>query len=244
MSSGLSSLYKILKDANRQKIIRTLNDEGSVSYTELLEGSETGSTGLLNYHLKVLGDLITKNETGQYSLTERGKIASSVLLNFPAEANYAQKRKAQKIFWTLAALSQGIILSSIVIYYFLGVVDITRLTQAIIGFVLGIFLSIFGYRMMVTTPAPGSDKLKRRMQIAYPLGGALVGFAVAFFIMPLFLAIAFRPLLRFYMSDLNFLLALTIPPIIGSYWGYWVGKRNGFNKPKRMVWIDEKTGFA
>jgi len=26
-------------------------------------------------------------------------------------------------------------------------------------------------------------------------------------------------------------------------WGYWVGKRNGFNQPKWIVWLNEKTGF-
>jgi hypothetical protein len=51
MDSGLSSLYKILKDENRQGIIKLLREKGSQNYTELLEASEIGSTGLLNYHL-------------------------------------------------------------------------------------------------------------------------------------------------------------------------------------------------
>lgn len=97
MSNRLASLYKILKDEKRQKIIVLLNEKGSVGYTELLDASETGSTGLLNYHLKVLGDLITKNEKGEYLLTDKGKLASSVLLNFPAEGNPAQKRRAQDV---------------------------------------------------------------------------------------------------------------------------------------------------
>jgi DNA-binding transcriptional ArsR family regulator len=59
MSSGLASLHKILKDETRRKIILLLNGKGSLGYTELLDNSEAGSTGLLNYHLKVLGDLDT-----------------------------------------------------------------------------------------------------------------------------------------------------------------------------------------
>jgi hypothetical protein len=244
MSSGLASLYKILKDESRQNIIRLLNEKGNVSYTELLDATETGSTGLLNYHLKVLGDLITKNEAGQYLLTDKGQIALSVLLNFPAEANLAQKRKSQKIFWTILALGQVIILASITIYYFLGVVDIARLTEVSISFVMGIFLAIFGYRMMVTAPAPGSDKMKERMRKAYPLGGAWLGFAIAFFVVGIALAMFARPLLRYFWSNEYFVFVFVVAPALGAIWGYWVGKRNGFNKPKWMVWMDEKTGFA
>lgn len=81
MSSGLTSLHKILKDDTRQKIILLLNEKGSLGYTELLDATESSSTGLLNYHLKVLGDLLTltKNEAGQYLLSEKGKLAFRLL---------------------------------------------------------------------------------------------------------------------------------------------------------------------
>ena len=73
MSFGLASLYKILKDENRQQIIKLLHERGSVSYTELLEASDIGSTGLLNYHLKVLGELITKTKLVNIFLLIREK---------------------------------------------------------------------------------------------------------------------------------------------------------------------------
>ncbi|MCL5876836.1 MAG: hypothetical protein M1540_03385 [Candidatus Bathyarchaeota archaeon] len=116
MNAGFS-LYKILKDANRQKIITILQERGSASYTELLEASETGSTGLMNCHLKALGDLIEKNDSGQYVLTDKGKVAYSVLYNFPAEADVAHKRKAQKIYWSLLAVGQIVILASFVLFF-------------------------------------------------------------------------------------------------------------------------------
>ena len=77
--SGLTSLHKVLKDETRQKIITLLNEKGSLGYTELMDATEIGSTGLLNYHLKVLSSLIAKNESGQYLLTEKGKLASRLL---------------------------------------------------------------------------------------------------------------------------------------------------------------------
>jgi hypothetical protein len=109
---------------------------------------------------------------------------------------------------------------------------------------MGMFLAFFGYRMQMTMPAPGSDKMKEHMRKAYPLGGAWLGFALAFFVVGIFLAMFARPLLRYFWSEGYFVFMLIIAPGLGAVWGYWVGKRNGFNKPKWMVWIDEKTGFA
>jgi hypothetical protein len=37
----------------------------------------------MNYHLKVLGDLLQKNEEGRYLLSEKGRLASRLLLEFP-----------------------------------------------------------------------------------------------------------------------------------------------------------------
>jgi hypothetical protein len=87
MGSGIASLHKILKDETRQKIVSLLNEKGSLSYTALMDATKTSSTGQLNYHLKVLGYLITKNNAGQYLLTEKGKLASKLLLEFPEDEN-------------------------------------------------------------------------------------------------------------------------------------------------------------
>lgn len=58
MSSGLESLHKVLKDEKRRKIITLLNEK-EASYTELMNMLEIiSSTGKLNYHLKVLNELI------------------------------------------------------------------------------------------------------------------------------------------------------------------------------------------
>jgi hypothetical protein len=246
MSSGLSSLYKILKDENRQQIIKLLSEKSSQSYTELLEASETGSTGLLNYHLKVLGDLVEKDEAGRYLLTEKGKVASSVLLNFPTDA--AQKKRAQKIFWSILALGQIVTLVSFLILYYLEIIDSSRLLQVTISVSTGLSLSYFGYKMLLTTPSPDSDQMKKRMKIAYPLGGAWIAFAIsflAFFGGGLLFGIFAHPLLR--LSWVQFVivfLMVVIAPVIGAIWGNWVGKRNNYNQPRWIVWLNKKSGFA
>jgi len=72
MSLGIDSLHKILKDETRRQIILLLMQKGSLSYSDLMEPLGFSSTGTLNYHLKVLGDLLTKNDSGKYVLSEKG----------------------------------------------------------------------------------------------------------------------------------------------------------------------------
>lgn len=86
MSVDLSRLHGVLKDKTRASILEVLGQRGDLSYTELQRSLGIEHTGKLNYHLKVLGDLLTKDEaTGRYSLSEKGKIAALLLGNFQAE---------------------------------------------------------------------------------------------------------------------------------------------------------------
>jgi len=94
MSPRLVSLHKILKDETRKKILLVLNEKGSVSYTGLMDSLGISNTGLLNYHLQVLGDLLSKNANGQYLLTERGKLALRVLQEFPDENGQLYQQRA------------------------------------------------------------------------------------------------------------------------------------------------------
>ena len=76
----ISNLPSILKDQSRRKVILALEHRGPLTYTEILNMLDTAHTGKLNYHLKVLGDLIAKDEsTSRYSLTQKGELASQLL---------------------------------------------------------------------------------------------------------------------------------------------------------------------
>jgi len=116
MSSGLASLLKILKDETRSKAILLLSEKGSMSYTDLMDELRIVSTGLLNYHLKVLADLVQKDQMGQYSLTERGKLAYRLLQEFP-EGNNGEQRRQQRRFWIAAVIAQIVFLSTILALY-------------------------------------------------------------------------------------------------------------------------------
>jgi hypothetical protein len=60
-----------------------LLEKKELAYMDLMNLVEITNTGKLNYHLKILGDLIEKNENGKYHLTEKGQLTSQFLLRFP-----------------------------------------------------------------------------------------------------------------------------------------------------------------
>lgn len=87
----MDSLYKVLKDKTRRKIVLQLSQNGPLTYVDLMNALEITNTGRLNYHLKILGDLLGKNENGKYRLTEKGTLASQLLKQFPAEKPVERK---------------------------------------------------------------------------------------------------------------------------------------------------------
>src|SRR5579864_5941307 len=88
MSENLSNLHKILKDETRVRILEILENKASLSYGDLLSQSGITNTGRLNYYLKVLGDLISKDgETGLFSLSEKGRLAIEFLQKLSKTSN-------------------------------------------------------------------------------------------------------------------------------------------------------------
>ena len=79
MSVNFESLSDVLKNQIRRKIILTLSKNGSVSYVDLMNLVGITNTGKFNYHLKILGDLIKKDESRKYSLSDKGQLAVNFL---------------------------------------------------------------------------------------------------------------------------------------------------------------------
>ncbi len=83
MASDWDALYKALADPTRRRIIDLLYTRGPTSYTEIMESLNIDNTGKLNYHLKILGGLIQKDEQGRYTLSESGVHAAALLRSPP-----------------------------------------------------------------------------------------------------------------------------------------------------------------
>jgi DNA-binding transcriptional ArsR family regulator len=149
MTADLESLHKILKDPTRRKIILSINEKGSLSYTDLMHAIGVSSTGTLNYHLKILADLLTKDDTGQYLLTEKGKTASRLLLEFPEQANQEQvKTKWWRRFWFVAVLLDVVAFVSALLFYRSGHIGLERVVQALVAFTSALIFTYFYYRMI------------------------------------------------------------------------------------------------
>jgi hypothetical protein len=149
MSVGIESLNKILKDETRRKIVLNLTEKGSLSYTELMETLGIGSTGTLNYHLKVLSDLLEKTDSGAYKLSEKGKLASRFLTEFPQQDGAIKAKKIWwRRFWIIAVMLPTAWLFIVLFLYFSGYLDTYRTGQAAFGFVASILFTYFFYRMI------------------------------------------------------------------------------------------------
>jgi hypothetical protein len=163
MSLGIDSLHKILKDETRRKIVLLLNEKGSLGYTDLMDTLKISSTGTLNYHLKVLGELLEKNETGQYLLSEKGKLASRFLVEFPEQDGSLQaKRKWWRRFWIVAIVLPSAGLLLILSLHFLGYLDFAGTVQGIFGFFTAILFTYFFYRMIRPTNKTQAQKNQDR----------------------------------------------------------------------------------
>jgi len=104
--------HKLLKDQDNQKILVLINEYGSLSYTDLMEKTESVSERMLNYSLEDLVDLLNKNEEGQYVLTEKGQMTVKFLEEYP---EYLKKFKRKKMKQTGYVLGLGCVISLIVV---------------------------------------------------------------------------------------------------------------------------------
>lgn len=102
MSSNIGSLHKILRDGTRRRIILLLQEKGSLSYVDLMKALGITNTGKMNYHLKVLGNLLSKKDGDQYILSEKGVLAYRLMQEFSDANTERQMRlnsKEPQVLW-------------------------------------------------------------------------------------------------------------------------------------------------
>ena len=85
MANGVDfeSFSDVLKHPIRRKIVLALYTAKGLTYMDLINAAEVANTGKFNYHLKLLADLIQKDDQGKYTLTEKGQLAAQFLQKFP-----------------------------------------------------------------------------------------------------------------------------------------------------------------
>lgn len=123
MDDTASRLNRILASPIRRKILELIRQRGEMSYVEIRTLMGQVNTGQLNYHLKVIGDLVSKNTVnGKYILSETG--ISALNMNFtrirPLPSGHGLSRPA------LAGVAAPIILLSTWTYYVFFYLDIVK----------------------------------------------------------------------------------------------------------------------
>ena len=87
-----SLILSVLKHPLRRKILRMLSDK-PLNFSEILEALSIDS-GHLNYHIKSMGDIITRTEDGKYALSSVGLAAIELVSKVEEQdkSNRANKR--------------------------------------------------------------------------------------------------------------------------------------------------------
>jgi hypothetical protein len=233
MSSGIASLHKILKDETRQQIVQTLSEKGSLTYTELMSTLGITSTGTLNYHLKILGDLLTKTEDGKYTLTDKGKLASRLLLEFPERQN---RSSGFKVGWGDVAwvvLSNASCLSIMVYLWFRGFIVTSWLLSSVIMFAVATVTILLVKTKMPTNRTYSPKRMLLGTRIAYLTFGAIGGILVCWLGGGLVIA-GVASFMRsagmrfqFFSFTLWTIISWAIGAFVGGLVGYLLFKRSG-----------------
>ena len=145
METDWNSLHKTLRDATRRSIIELLAERGTLAYTDIMTLLAVTNTGRLNYHLRALNGLITKETDGRYKLTEKGQIACNMLKAFPNQTIPPSKTAIRKVV-SIVLFVLGVIVLALIVPFglFLLVVsaDVTVFFVLVYGFLIALALAM------------------------------------------------------------------------------------------------------
>jgi|WetSurMetagenome_2_1015567.scaffolds.fasta_scaffold208784_1 hypothetical protein len=232
MNQGIASLHKILKDKTRQKIITLLNDKGSLSYSDLMEGSNLLSTGQLNYHLKVLGDILEKNENGQYRLSEKGKTAYKVLSEFPNGQPINQAHKWKKVVATILAVANIINLIVSTVLFSINYIDWHLYSSQIIYSFVAFLVAFIIFKLPTSRPKYDPNRARKLTGFFFVLGGALFTSIFVFFVLGFILmSILGTTIPSGLLGTAYLLFSFVGGAMIGGIIGYLLYKRSKYSDP-------------
>jgi len=235
MSHGFDSLHKVMKDATRRKILLLLNERGHLSYTDLMKTLEIENTGTLNYHLKILKDLVEK-EDSNYSLTEKGKLAARLLYEYPEDkinASWQIHNVKDTLFFLVF---NAIFLATIFALYFSGYIKSTFLMVQIILFTISVGTIFIVMKRGLPRRTYSPERMMTGYKIGYIILGMGLGTAITFAGGGLLILLIVSTLrsIGVHVILFDFVWWLIISPIIGSLLGsiggYLFYKKSKYSK--------------
>jgi predicted transcriptional regulator len=182
MSNGIASLHKILKDETRQRILLNLNERGSQSYTDLMNNQGITSTGKMNYHIKMLNGLVSKNQDGLYSLTEKGKLAIRLMEEFCEKKSQSeQDAPFPKGYYIAVGLFSTVFLALEFGFFISGIIYLQAFVEYFATTVLAIVFLVVAEktRRRRAISKPSSQMLGAKLSLIF--AGAFAGGVILFF---------------------------------------------------------------
>lgn len=231
MSNGIASLHKILKDETRRKILLVLEERSNITYTELMNAIGIQSTGKLNYHLKILNGVVS-NESSQYYLTEKGKLAIRLLEEFCQIKSQSEiESPFLKGYFITVAIFSVVLLSLVFGFYIVGVITLDRLILYIATSILGILFLVLAEKARTKRAfmKPSSQMLGAKISIVF--AGAFAGGVILFFVGGFsigFIARSWK--ISLFSFTYWIVISFIVGSIIGGLVGYLIYKRSKFSK--------------
>jgi DNA-binding HxlR family transcriptional regulator len=93
----VNKIFTALSHEIRREIIRILAEESPKTFSELMNKLDIRDTGTMVFHLRKLEGLITKNERGEYILTDLGRRAYQIMNQIKTERKEKVKEVSEKI---------------------------------------------------------------------------------------------------------------------------------------------------
>lgn len=233
MPSGLESLHKILKDEKRRKIIALLNEKGSLSYTDLMNALGIASTGKLNYHLKILNELIMKREDGQYVLTDKGKLAVKLLAEFGERKSQAQTEAPfPRGYMIVVSLFSVAIIGVDFGLFLFGSITVSQFAEYLLASVLAVVFLVAAEKARVKRSMLQPNRQMLGAAISIITAGAFAGGVICFFGGGLLIGgLGQARILKSFLSFTEWIfVSFTFGIIIGGFVGYLIYKRSRYSK--------------
>jgi hypothetical protein len=213
MSSNFEVIHKILKNEENRKMLFLLNEKEALTYDELMEAFHLG-TYLLNYHLKVLDDFLTKTDDAKYVLSEKGKQAYALLNDLPKSAGLSRRWKIE--WYITVAICVVIAVSAWYVFDF-------QITILVRGLGAALFFAALIYYLKV--------KPMTTARLLY-IGCGVSVLGVVLWLLSWGFANAIKLQSRSAIGfDLFFIISLFVCCIIGGFVGELIGKKLQYRWP-------------
>lgn len=223
MKDDATRINRILANPTRRTILELLRQNMEMSYVEIRQTLGSINTGRLNYHLRILGDLISKNPvTGKYILTEAGSAA--INMNAPLSLNAKARVGRAKALYIVIVLMMPftLYLSYPLINSWFYLVMVGTYAYSLL------FTSYYVWkRATLENRLPGSER-GRRFALMYI-------FTVIFFFADIYILIAltsYFPAMDNLPPYIRLLVAIIPSVTVGVLVGNFV-----YNRIKNSVWL-------